>query len=448
MRLVELYLSAVEKAMTSGNHLLFTQVYMDSGSLERVVNTCGAPAWHRKWLTGYENMLRSLDSTFSDVTLPYWDVFEDASKRISTSTECSDLEACSPFLQDLGGCEGDEYTASAYIVNGETITGGNCANSSVAGYACSSDESDCENCLPRGDWDIDGSSLEFGPTIFVDALRQANGANTTGSALDVLREYLQNSVQLTLHSLLGGVYETRAAAFDPVFVGHYATMDLVFQFFQSCNQSVALTESCDDNDGQQVSSTSVIPMELNGTSVEDHSELSAFFESVGTTFEDLDAFSVQYEVDMFLQNMLAEFSLQCDEDTSDDSAMTYATTASTFEDADAIDALVAAFAVCDQASNVTGATGEAPSTFVACELLSTLQNGVFTNFSTPVRAFFGVTLDDLPKCVDVLAAVTTLEVTLEPSAACQAAILDQTSIDTDDFTAASDGFAVGQDIVV
>lgn len=85
--------------MASGSHMLFTQVYMDSGSLEQVVGTCGAPAWYRKYLLGYENMLRSLDSTFSDLTLPYWDIFEDAAKRISTSTTCNGIEGCSPILE-------------------------------------------------------------------------------------------------------------------------------------------------------------------------------------------------------------------------------------------------------------------------------------------------------------------------------------------------------------
>ncbi|KAF4322268.1 hypothetical protein BBO99_00004105 [Phytophthora kernoviae] len=431
--------------MTSGNHLLFTQTYMDSGSLERVVNTCGAPAWYRKWLFGYENMLRSLDSTFSDITLPYWDIFEDAAKRVSTSTECTGIESCSPILQDLGGCEGEEYSAGAYVVNGVKVVGANCANTSVAAHACTS-SNDCENCLPRGDWDIDGSSLEFGPTTFVDLIRQANDASSDsssgGSAMDTLREAIQKSVQLTLHSLLGGVYETRAAAFDPVFVNHYATLDMVYQFFQSCNQSITLTGSCAGNSGFKVSPTATIPMKIDDTSVEKQPDLSGFFKSVGTTFKDLDSLPVKYEVGSFLQNMLKEFSLQCDADTSAADALTYATKKSTFEDADGINSLVDAFAVCAQTSTLKGSTVWEPSAFIACELLASLQNGVFTNFSTPVREFFGVSLDDLPKCVDQLAAVATLEVTVKPSTTCQKAIMKVTSIDTGDFKTATDGFAI------
>lgn len=201
--------------MASGAHLRFTRLYMDSDSLGAVVNTCGAPAWYRKWLFGYETMLRSLDADFANVTLPYWDVFEDAAKRISSQTSCSSIQECSPFLADMGGCDGPDV--ASYTVEGVTAMG-NCANSSVAASACS-DSAKCEGCLLRGDWDIDGSSLEFGPTAFVEALRQA-GASGGSSAIDALRSSIQSNFQLSVHSVLGGVYETRAAAFDPVFLGH------------------------------------------------------------------------------------------------------------------------------------------------------------------------------------------------------------------------------------
>jgi hypothetical protein len=76
-------------------------------------------------------------------------------------------------------------------------------------------------------------------------------------------------------------------------------------------------------------------------------------------------------------------------------------------------------------------------------LLSSLQNGVFTNFSSPVREFFGATQDDLPKCVGALAAITAAEVKVTPSAACQKSILADTSINTNtDFNSVTDGFAI------
>ncbi|KAG1713155.1 hypothetical protein DVH05_000878 [Phytophthora capsici] len=71
------------------------------------------------------------------------------------------------------------------------------------------------------------------------------------------------------------------------------------------------------------------------------------------------------------------------------------------------------------------------------------MNGVFTNFSTPVREFFGATQDDLPKCVGALAAITTAEITVTPFSTCQKAIYTDRSISTkNDFTSVTDGFAI------
>jgi hypothetical protein len=202
--------------MASGEHLRFTQLYMAAGGLDAVVNTCGAPAWYRKFLLGYENMLRAQDAGSVNVTLPYWDLFEDATKRISAQTACSSIQECSPFLADMGGCSGPDV--DAYAVEG-VLASGRCANTSVAASACA-DSADCEGCLARGDWDIDGSSLEFGPTALVEALRLAGASGSNSSAVDALRASIQANFQLSVHSVLGGVYETRAAAFDPVFLGH------------------------------------------------------------------------------------------------------------------------------------------------------------------------------------------------------------------------------------
>uniref|UniRef100_M4BCA4 Tyrosinase copper-binding domain-containing protein n=1 Tax=Hyaloperonospora arabidopsidis (strain Emoy2) TaxID=559515 RepID=M4BCA4_HYAAE len=399
----ELYLDAIQKAMTSGNHMLFTQVYMDPDSLRQVVGTCGAPAWYRKYLLGYENMLRSLDTSFRDLTLPYWDLFEDTAKRISTSTSCNGIEGCSPILQDFGGSGGSEVVSGAYVVNGETIPSGNCANRSVAAYACTSRKK-CEKCLPRGDWGIGDSSLEFGPTTFADLIRRGSGSTTSSSdSMETLRKEVEHSVQLTLHSILGGV----------------------------------------SNGELRISPTATIPMIVDGTRVEKRADLGAFFESVGKTYKSMDDFAVEYEIGPFLQNVLKKFSLQCNADESADGAISYATKESAFEEAAAITTLVNDLAGCDQTSKMKGTTNETASAFISCELLSSLQNGVFTNFSSPVIDFFGATQDDLPKCVGTLAAIVTAEVTVVPSKSCQKAIATDTSINPKtDFKSVSDGFAI------
>ncbi|KAG1713166.1 hypothetical protein DVH05_000887 [Phytophthora capsici] len=53
----------------------------------------------------------------------------------------------------------------------------------------------------------------------MDTLRK-EVQNSIQLTLHSLRKEVQNSIQLTLHSLLGREYETRAAAFDPIFLSH------------------------------------------------------------------------------------------------------------------------------------------------------------------------------------------------------------------------------------
>ncbi|KAG1713153.1 hypothetical protein DVH05_000876 [Phytophthora capsici] len=218
---------------------------------------------------------------------------------------------------------------------------------------------------------------------------------------------------------------------------------MVYQFFQSCNQSITLTGSCQGKRDVKISPTTTIPMKLKDRIVEEHADLGGFFKGVGTIFKSMDTFAVEYEVSPFLQNMLKKFSLQCDTDKSATGAITYATAKSTFEDAAGINTLVNDLAACDQTSKLKGTTTEAAAAFISCELLSSLMNGVFTNFCTPVRDFFGATQGDLPKCVGDLAAITTAEVTVTPSSTCQKVIYTDTSISTkNDFTSVTDGFAI------
>lgn len=214
--LVATYLEAVGDAMKSGKHLTFTKIYMDANGLERVRATCGAPAWYRKWLYGYENMLRSLDAKYADVTLPYWNFFHDSAKRMSSRSTCNDVQSCSNFLTDFGGSEGDDYELP-YTINGVFIAG-NCVKTGITQFGCTDPSGkNCEKCIPRGDWDVDMSTFEFGASAFPEVLRHASKSSTP---FDTLRESMQTRFHWNLHNLLGGVYETQAAAFDPVFIGH------------------------------------------------------------------------------------------------------------------------------------------------------------------------------------------------------------------------------------
>ncbi|KAG1689367.1 hypothetical protein DVH05_002289 [Phytophthora capsici] len=69
-------------------------------------------------------------------------------------------------------------------------------------------------------------------------------------------------------------------------------IDMVYQFFQSCNQSIALTGSCRGKRDVKISPTATIPMKLKDTTVEKHADLGGFFKGVGTTSKSINIFAL------------------------------------------------------------------------------------------------------------------------------------------------------------
>ncbi|KAJ0411576.1 hypothetical protein ATCC90586_004226 [Pythium insidiosum] len=383
----DVYLDAVRAAMASGDHLLFTRMTMDPSSLARLRGTAAEPAWHRKWLLGYENMLRSLDPKFAAVTLPYWDVFEDSAKRLSSRVKCNSIVACSSFLSDLGGCVGEDF-GRPYIVNGV-------------------------------------------PT-----------------PMETLRQNIAARFHYALHNVLGGVYETQAAAFDPIYIGQYAMADMIYSIHQRCHPDNAAFLSESITAGElELTPNSVIPMMLDGQSVETHPKTAAFFRSTGDTFADFSSptgsppgAAYEYEVSGFLKAILDEFGLGCPaRDPAD--GLRFAEERYMPPDRDASLGFVRAMATCAD-TVVTGETDEAPYTFVVCELMAKQQNGVFTNFSSTMRNAWHAPPAMLPTCVTVLTAVASGAIKIQVGDECRRAFLNETSVNTNEFSTTTRGFAV------
>ncbi|GLD97014.1 hypothetical protein PINS_up005697 [Pythium insidiosum] len=440
----DLYLDAVRTAMASGAHMRFTELTMDTDSLPRLRGTAAEPAWHRKWLLGYENMLRSLDPKFAAVTLPYWDVFEDSAKRLSSRVSCNSIVACSSFLSDLGGCEGQDF-GRPYTVNG-VFAAGNCVNHSIASAACTApNERSCERCIPRGDWNLKQSTFEFGPSAVAEVLRHAVRSQTP---METLRQNIASRFHYALHNLLGGVYETGAAAFDPVYIGQYAMADMLYTIQQHCHSdNAAFLSDVLTVGGHEMTSTSVIPMRIEGQDVETHPRTAAFFQNTGRTFADLSAptrvstgIAYDYELSGFLKAILEEFGVGCPAQ-KDTGGLRFAEDQYMPPDREASLGFVRAMATCAD-TVVTGETDEAPYTFVVCELMAKQQNGVFTNFSSTMRNAWQAPPTLLPTCVTVLQAVAAGVNKVQVSDECRRAFLNETSINTNDFSTKSRGFAV------
>ncbi|KAF1784375.1 putative domain, di-copper centre [Phytophthora cactorum] len=68
-----LYIEAVGVAMDRGFHQKFVQIHTEQVTGLEAHQTCVFIYWHRMLLLGYENMLRSLNTSYECITLPYWD---------------------------------------------------------------------------------------------------------------------------------------------------------------------------------------------------------------------------------------------------------------------------------------------------------------------------------------------------------------------------------------
>ncbi|RHY30507.1 hypothetical protein DYB32_004261 [Aphanomyces invadans] len=76
------HIAAVGDAMSAGYHHRFVEMHTEPQS-ECEAHGCMFIYWHRKFLLGYENMLRSLKPEYACLTLPYWDYATLSSSFVS-----------------------------------------------------------------------------------------------------------------------------------------------------------------------------------------------------------------------------------------------------------------------------------------------------------------------------------------------------------------------------
>lgn len=219
-------------------------------------------------------------------------------------------------------------------------------------------------------------------------------------------------------------------------------LDLTYHMFQGCSKNEsrpALTGTCTTLDGSTISPSSTIPMLLEGKTVEEHPSTAAYFADVGTTYAAMET-GADYEVDPFLEILLKEFYPSCSRNAT--AALHWADRV-VMPDTNVTEGFAHAMALCSKSTLSGNNThDEAPFTAVTCELMARAQNGVFTNFSTPIRNKFKAPGHVLPSCIDVLAALVTDTMQLEMSAECKEAIQQETGENTASFVTKTNGFAV------
>ncbi|KAG1708072.1 hypothetical protein DVH05_024757 [Phytophthora capsici] len=286
----KLYRDAIATAMSTGYHALFVEVHSDRPSFKEAHNTCGMMFWHRRYLLAYEEMLRSLGTKFSCITIPYWDYFAEYAKFLTNT--CSGFEDCSTFLKDMGGSSGP---ASSLQINGFVVNG-NCVNGLSSPYAnftsfCEKSTmsgSACSGCIPRGSW----ATMNY-PSGFCYSSLAKYLSLQFGFAW--FSQNIHYGVHQSIHNMAMGAMASYPTSADPIFYSHHATVDLIHQLYYNCQIGRTLTdyekkngdfafETCAQSDYTAVppTSTSTFTMYWGGTGqtripVESHPRIGRFF---------------------------------------------------------------------------------------------------------------------------------------------------------------------------
>lgn len=148
----DLFLNALSLAMQKGYQQKFVQLHVEWFSEKEAHQNCMFMYWHRLYLLGYENMLRSLGPQFICVTLPMWDHLA-ATARVVNGKICSNMEACAPIISDFGGSAGG-ITRSLKIENitVDAANGASCVGNGVLSNFCGNrtQSYECAQCVIRG----------------------------------------------------------------------------------------------------------------------------------------------------------------------------------------------------------------------------------------------------------------------------------------------------------
>ncbi|TYZ66745.1 hypothetical protein PybrP1_007665, partial [[Pythium] brassicae (nom. inval.)] len=143
-----LYLNAVALAMRSGLHQKFVQLHVEYFSELEAHRNCMFIYWHRMYLLGYENLLRSQGSGYECVTLPVWDHLAATARR--TTGSCQYMEDCAPIVSDFGGST--QGSVKNLLIYNETIGSSSselCVNRGVVANFCGNNTA-CAGCVVRG----------------------------------------------------------------------------------------------------------------------------------------------------------------------------------------------------------------------------------------------------------------------------------------------------------
>jgi tyrosinase len=144
-----LYRQALQLAMDKGYYIKFVEMHTEAMSEMQAHRQCMFTYWHRYFLIGFENMLRSLGPEYECVTIPYWDEMQQNARALTGL--CSSFETCAPIVRDMGASTSGPV--KGIFINGVWVSGNRCVDSAPLNHFCEASSktgSACARCLPRG----------------------------------------------------------------------------------------------------------------------------------------------------------------------------------------------------------------------------------------------------------------------------------------------------------
>ncbi|CAK4915209.1 unnamed protein product [Aphanomyces euteiches] len=293
--------------------------------------TCVFLFWHRKFLLGYENMLRSLGDRYKCLTLPYWDYVQHYStmQKASSSQRCNSIEACSPVAKGLGGSTQGSYTSKTFY--GTSFSSNLCVNAAPLNQFCDGSKS-CAHCVPRGPW----SKTAMITDMSIDSVRYH--MFSSGADIASVSRIIEMAPHNILHDTLGGALRNIALSpMDPLFFIHHATIDLLHTIWYHCQvEPLNLSDSdrktntksfegCKTKSGYSVGPTSSLMMRVGGTSnpvdVSQDPLIGQFFKDLPTQYYKLtDVRSLGYSYE--IKGLLGDLYLNCDGSTAESTTVT------------------------------------------------------------------------------------------------------------------------------
>ncbi|KAF0684236.1 Aste57867_23761 [Aphanomyces stellatus] len=319
------FVSAIALAMDKGLYQKWVWIHAERMSNMEAHGTCVFLFWHRKFLLGFENMLRSLGDRYACVTLPYWDYVQQYSTMQKTR-KCNSIESCSPVTKALGGStQGSRSTKPLF---GYTFSNYKCVSAEPANHQCTiggASASQCDHCIPRGNW----ASTTMITDMSIANVRRALFAS--GSTIASVSRAVEMSPHNILHSTLdGALSNVYVSVMDPMFFIHHTTIDLLHTIYYHCRvepldlaadaTNNMVFQGCTTNNGDTLSPQSSLKMRVGDATpavdVLQDPLIAPYFQGLPSTYlglTDVRTLGYSYE----FKGLLGDMYDKCDGSTAE-----------------------------------------------------------------------------------------------------------------------------------